>query len=340
MLGLSNRLVLVLILSGVTLVSALTCGGKYHGVRKSHQVYGDDAHYLPELSYKMLLLSAVAHDLVHPQQCLNKSLPSAEFQLQAVVTRKCDFLGNKCSGFVAVSHAVEAIVVAFRGTKGDAQLLLEVLETLLIPEQHFLGGKVQTYWKTSFEALWQVMEPKVKSLVSANPSYQIWVTGHSLGGAIASLASAWLAFYNIAPRKNIILYTFGMPRVGNYRYARQHDQLVNNSWRVVNYDDLVPHLPPLILPKFHLGPYHHGAEVFYTEIAVSVNSAHKECHGKPCDEDKTCSRSKFPTNLQQSLKRHENYFSVNLGPGFCETVVKSNRRPRQKFRFIKDGAIV
>ena len=62
-----------------------------------------------------------------------------------------------------------------------------------------------------------------------NPSYQIWVTEHSLGAAVASLASAWLAYHNIAPRKNIILYTFGMPRVGDYDYALQHDQLVNNN---------------------------------------------------------------------------------------------------------------
>ena len=61
------------------------------------------------------------------------------------------------------------------------------------------------YFKTSYENLWQYMEPKVKALVSKNPSYQIWVTGHSLVAALASLAGAWLAYYNIAPRKNIIL---------------------------------------------------------------------------------------------------------------------------------------
>ena len=85
----------------------------------------------------------------------------------------------------------------------------------------------------------------MKALLSKNPSYQIWVTGHSLGAALAPLASAWLAYYNIAPRQNVILYTFGSPRVGDYKYALQHDQLVNNSWRVVNFDDVVPHLPPL-----------------------------------------------------------------------------------------------
>ena len=80
------------------------------------------------------------------------------------------------------------------------------------------------YFKTSFENLWQYMEPKVKALVSKNPSYQIWVTGHSLVAALASLASAWVAYYDIALRQNIILYTFEGPRVGDYKYAPQHDQ--------------------------------------------------------------------------------------------------------------------
>ena len=74
---------------------------------------------------------------------------------------------------------------------------------------------------------------------------------------MASLASAWLSYKSFAPRKNIILYTFGMPRVGNYDYALQHDQLVNNSWRVVNDNDLVPHFPTLASVTILNGPYHH-----------------------------------------------------------------------------------
>ncbi|KAJ7383174.1 hypothetical protein OS493_030328 [Desmophyllum pertusum] len=203
------------------------------------------SRYDPELSYKMLLLSAVAYDQAsdpdHRQECLNNSLPSAKFQLQTVVTKNCDFADHGCSGYVAVSHALKAIVVAFRGSLNFDQAFTQFVETLLAPKTAFLDGEVQTYWKRGFEELWPSMEAEVKALVSKNPSYQIWVTGHSLGGAMASLASTWLGYYNIALRKNIILYTFGMPRVGNYDYALQHDELVNNSWRVVNDDDLVPH---------------------------------------------------------------------------------------------------
>ena len=148
-----------------------------------------------------------------------------------------------------------------------------------------------------------------KALVVKNPSYQIWVTEHSLGAAVASLASAWLAYHNIAPRKNIILYTFGMPRVGDYDYALQHDQLVNNSFRVVNYNDLVPHFPRVVSENIFNGPYHHGVEVFYSPEATSVYSTHKECHGKPYNEDVECSFSK----QTKSIERHRNYFGIPVG---------------------------
>ena len=69
------------------------------------------------------------------------------------------------------------------------------------------------YFKTAFEELWQCKEPKVKALVSKNPSNQIWVTGHSLAAALASLAGAWLAYYNIAPRKNIIFSLLKAPEL-------------------------------------------------------------------------------------------------------------------------------
>jgi len=287
--------------------------------------------YDPQLSLKMLYLSAVAYDqsnsLVHQQQCLNNSLTSDNFKLQAVVTKTCDNEGHDCSGYVAVSHTLKVIVVAFRGSKNFNQALKQFLQTLVSPKTQFLNGEVQTYWKRGFDELWQSsMEKEVKNVVAKNPSYQIWVTGHSLGGAMASLASTWLAYHNIAPRKNIILYTFGMPRVGNYDYALQHDQLVNNSWRVVNDDDLVPHFPTLASFSIINGPYHHGVEAFYSVEATSVYSTHKECHGKPYNEDVTCSFSEVP----RSISKHKTYFSIPVGTFWETDCVPQTRKRREE----------
>ena len=104
--------------------------------------YNDDNErremsYNPELSYKMAILSAVAYDQSHPQHCLYQYLPSTKFQLQTVVTKKCNFLDNKCAGYVAVSHSLRVLVVAFRGTESTRQLINKLLETILAPIPRF-----------------------------------------------------------------------------------------------------------------------------------------------------------------------------------------------------------
>lgn len=300
--------------------------------------------YDPELSLKMLLLSAAAYDPVHPQQCLDNSLPSAKFQLQSVVTKKCDSFDNECSSYVAVSHAMEVIVIAFRGSENFGQGFVQFVETLTAPKESFLSkGQVQTYWKRGFETLWPCMEADVKALIASNPSYQIWVTGHSLGGAMASLASAWLSYNNIASRGKIISYTFGMPRVGNYDYALEHDQLVSNSWRVVNDDDAVPHFPSVASLSILNGPYHHGVEAFYSKPATNVYSNHKECHGKPYNEDATCSFAE----ITRSFERHKNYFSIPVGTFWKEKCVHSSSEKSElpsnihsnNFQFGKDRCV-
>ena len=169
---------------------------------------------------------------------------------------------------------MRVLIVAFRGTEDTRQLIDELLETVTTPSQDFLNGKVQAYFKTAFEDLWQCMEPIVKALLSKNPSHQVWVTGHSLGAALASLASVWLAYYNIAARQNVILHTFGSPRVGDYKNALQHDQLVNNSWSVVKFDDIAPHLQLLILPAIKCSPPITTVRRCFTAKRPSVSILH------------------------------------------------------------------
>ena len=250
------------------------------------------APYDTTLSLKMLLLSAAAYYPHHLQECLGNALPFSYFQVKAVVVKRCDALDDTCSGYVAISPTEKAIVVIFTGSEDIEQALDIFVESISIPKEEFLGGRVQLYWKKSFEDLWGGMEPKVRELRASHPHYKVWVTGHSLGGAIASLASAWLSYNEIVPREDIILYTFGSPRSGDYNYALEHHKLVGNSWRVVNFNDVVPHFPLIDLVDIFRGPYHHGIEVYYTEPATSVDSPHRECHGKPLYEDASCSRAK------------------------------------------------
>ncbi|APU13396.1 MULTISPECIES: lipase family protein [Actinoalloteichus] len=72
----------------------------------------------------------------------------------------------------------------------------------------------------------------------------IWLTGHSLGGALAMLAAATLYFEdpNLTPDG---VYTFGQPRTCDPRLAHAYDEaLEGRTFRFVNNNDIVPQLPP------------------------------------------------------------------------------------------------
>ena len=87
------------------------------------------------------------------------------------------------------------------------------------------------------------------------PNAKIIVAGHSLGGAMATIAALELQLkYN----KVTALYAFGCPRIGNENYAHFVDLKINDRFRVVHNRDLVPHLPPETF-----GFYHIAQEIFY-----------------------------------------------------------------------------
>jgi hypothetical protein len=71
---------------------------------------------------------------------------------------------------------------------------------------------------------------------------EIYVTGHSLGAALATL---YVLDNTVNGHvRNPSLYTFASPQVGNLDFVRRFNQLNLVSWRVVNTSDLVPMLPP------------------------------------------------------------------------------------------------
>jgi triacylglycerol lipase len=78
----------------------------------------------------------------------------------------------------------------------------------------------------------------------------IWIAGHSLGGALAVLLTAMLIADDIPVAG---LYTYGAPRVGNNKFEETFNARFNPAYRVVNQDDMVPHLPPEFLGFSHTG---------------------------------------------------------------------------------------
>jgi predicted lipase len=85
----------------------------------------------------------------------------------------------------------------------------------------------------------------VNVLKTKFPDYDIILTGHSLGAAVATLSAVDL----IKNGTSVSLYTFGSPRVGNKEFADYVRSLYSklpdkfNSYRFTHYRDVIVHVP-------------------------------------------------------------------------------------------------
>ena len=81
-------------------------------------------------------------------------------------------------------------------------------------------------------------------------TWHVFVTGHSLGGALATLFACELGQSASGPGPardvTVTMYNFGSPRVGDGTFCDAYNALVPDSVRVVNRGDLVPTLPALL----------------------------------------------------------------------------------------------
>jgi hypothetical protein len=165
-------------------------------------------------------------------------------------------VGNT-QAFVGTNN--DHIVVAFRGTESPTTIdglkdwLLTDAANLLIQPQGDLGtdfaaAGVAARWHDGFiKALASIWDPLLEAVESERKKNDrpIWITGHSLGGALALLA-AWRFKRKFVPIHQI--YTFGAPMVGNAETAEAIDrEMPDRIFRYVNNEDPVPKLPTLSL---------------------------------------------------------------------------------------------
>ena len=125
------------------------------------------------------------------------------------------------------------IVVAFRGSEKKVSDWLTNADAK--PYPHGKKGLVHTGFYTSFKLIKKDLKEKLKEY----PDCPIYFTGHSLGGALALLATRFITLSNIAG-----CYTFGAPRIGNYEFFFSVKTPV---YRVVNSADIVPRVPPGVI---------------------------------------------------------------------------------------------
>ncbi len=157
-------------------------------------------------------------------------------------------------GFIARSGT--DVVVAIRGTEGFLEWIKD-FELILVPFPYAAAGKVEQGFKSFYASFLTgntAGSPRVASalakLVADGSVKTLRIAGHSLGSSLATMLALELAATSVSP--NPIVYTFGSPRVGDKVFAGTYDNLVAESWRVANLNDLVPQLPPQLAGYVHV----------------------------------------------------------------------------------------
>merc|ERR1711976_1047324 len=166
--------------------------------------------------------------------------------------------------------------------------------------------KAVTGWLVS----WREIEAKIMSTlkglgcVPGSTRGNLLVTGHSFGGAVATLAMFHLQRkgYNVVQS-----YNFESPRVGNKAWSAAFQTAFGRDvpvFRVTHSQDVVPRVPPQ-LEVLHLGfDYKHvAAEVFFPGEDKNTNVICESAEDRSC-ADRDLWLPSLLTSISKGFKEH------------------------------------
>jgi Lipase (class 3) len=181
-----------------------------------------------EFEWQTALSLAVASSLSYESGSTVESTARNQWGLE-----DCHFIdADDTQCFVAWS--AQAVLVSFRGTESLGDWLSNL---------NMIGTTRPNYGRVhrGFLSAFQVVDAQLRSILAGVHDRPILLTGHSLGGALATIAAAeWQGQLPIA-----WVYTYGQPAVGKGifpSFMAQH--YAGKFMRFVNDDDIVPRVPP------------------------------------------------------------------------------------------------
>jgi len=142
-------------------------------------------------------------------------------------------------GFIIESD--DCTILAFRGSSTSMDWVSDfIAQQKPFP---FIENAGNTH--KGFTDIYMSVRPAIFELLEhIDPNKPLFITGHSLGGALATLAAIDIAHNSTYGPP--IVYTFGAPRVGDPNFVKLYNYSVPLHWRIQNKYDIVPHLPTLV----------------------------------------------------------------------------------------------
>lgn len=196
--------------------------------------------------------------------CLSNKTPAERSELFAYMCHMCYYGKSKCeemcrkrslpmpeiveanNAYCIVFNMPHDTVVAVRGVDDatDKKSTIDAIHQ----ETSIKNGYIHRGFMTETQNLLDKLKPFPKEK-------PLWITGFSLGGAIA------LILASVFPVKE--LHTFGAPRTGNFEWVKAYRDIVHYRW--VNNNDFIPRIPRIIYK-------HHGTEMYIKYDGTIVES--------------------------------------------------------------------
>lgn len=167
---------------------------------------------------------------------------------------------------IVVDHVHKRAIVTFRGSEtGEDWRSNAGINFKQVPNPHFVGGKEQPKkiklhtgfhdyllgkpWFSDSGIKYDIIKGGLAKVMKANPGYELFVTGHSLGGALSTIFTFYISsvMEDLGFSKPATLISFAAPLVGDKQWQTAFQQLEKDltvrHLRVSVLEDVVPTAP-------------------------------------------------------------------------------------------------
>lgn len=178
-------------------------------------------------------------------------------------------LFNRTTGFAIIGkgkgHFSGDVALGIRGTnmKSGRDWFSNANASLATADNN---SAVHSGFQKVFKSMQPALEKQLAPLLNTNSNGVVHCAGHSLGGALASLAAIWIKqrFGN-----RVALYTYGAPRVGLNDFALKSSGSIDKIYRCLHGDDPVPMVP--VWPFYH-APLNGSSVLLTAATGINISS--------------------------------------------------------------------
>ena len=200
------------------------------------------AAYSDRMAWILASMSQVAYDQfdidVEARELFVAKLEGGGFKLIKTFNSK----ETDTQAFLAVSD--DFAVLAFRGTEVAKKVDIET--DAIAVKMSTLQGEVHKGFAKAYASI----EPDIEAQIKVLQDIPLYITGHSLGAALATVCTQRLEHTPEFQERIAACYTYGSPRVGDSHFDMDFKSPI---YRVVNTTDIVTVVPLLAMGYVHVG---------------------------------------------------------------------------------------